>query len=105
MSGRVGSVISKSGMVENVGLAVEIASPSVSVQKVFPLPVPWPTLWLPEVGLCRTMSAVSWSSSALSKIWRQPIESRRYVFQFKSYVYTLVWHPSSSNSHAARHVT
>ncbi len=39
MSGRVGSVISKSSMVENVGVAVKIASPSVSVQKLFPLPV------------------------------------------------------------------
>ncbi len=95
MSGRVGIVISKSGMVDNVGVAGEIASPSVSVQKLFPLPVPWPTLWIPDVGLCRTMSAVSYSSRALSKIWRQPIESRRCVFQFKSYVYTLVWHPPS----------
>ncbi len=95
MSCRVGSVISKSGVVDNVGVDVGIASPSVSVQKVFPLPVPWPTLWLPDVGLCRTMSAVSVSSRALSKMWHQPIESRRYVFQFKSYVYTLVWHPPS----------
>ncbi len=39
MSGRVGSAISKLGMVANVGVAVEIASPSVSVQKLFPLPV------------------------------------------------------------------
>jgi len=39
MSGRVGSVISKSSVVDNVGVAVEIASPSVSVQKLFPLPV------------------------------------------------------------------
>ncbi len=39
MSGRVGNAISKSGMVGNVGVAVEIASPSVSVQKLFPLPV------------------------------------------------------------------
>ena len=70
MSGRVGSVISKSGVVDNMGVDVEIASPSVSVQKLFPLPVPWPTLWLPDVGLCRTMSAVSYSSRALSKIWR-----------------------------------
>jgi len=37
--GRRCSVISKSGMVENVGVAVEIASPSVSVQKLCPLPV------------------------------------------------------------------
>ncbi len=87
MSGRVGSGISKSGMVENVGVAVAIASPSVSVQKLFPLPVPWPTLWVPDVALCRTMSAVSYSTRALSK-WHQPIEYRRYVFQFKSYVYT-----------------
>ena len=95
MSGRVGSVISKSGVVDNVGVDVGIASPSVSVQKLFPLPVPWPTLCLPDVGLCRAMSAVSYSSRTLSKIWRQPIDSRRYVFQFKSNVYTLVWHPPS----------
>ncbi len=36
MSVRVGSVISKSGMVDNVGVAVEIASPSVCVQTLFP---------------------------------------------------------------------
>jgi len=39
MTGRAPSVITKFGMVENVELAVEIASPSVSVQKLFPLPV------------------------------------------------------------------
>jgi len=37
--GRVASAISKLGMVENVGIAVGIASPSVSVQKLFLLPV------------------------------------------------------------------
>ena len=95
MSGRVGSVIFKSGMVGNVGVAVGSASLSVSVDKLFPLPVPWPTLWVSDVGLCRTMSAVSYSTRALSKMWHQPIESRRYVFQFKSYVHTLVWHPPS----------
>ena len=95
MSGRVGSVISKSGVVDNGEVAVGIASPSVSVQKLFPLSVSWPTLWLPDVGLCRTMSAVSYPSTALSKMWHQPIESGRFVFQFKSYVYTLVWHPPS----------
>ncbi len=39
MSDNVGSVMFGSGMVENVGVAVGIASPSVSVQKLFPLPV------------------------------------------------------------------
>ena len=39
MSGNVGSAISRSGMVENVGVAVGIASKSVSVQKLFQLPV------------------------------------------------------------------
>ncbi len=39
MSGRVGSAISKLGMVGNEGVAVEIASPSVPVQKLIPLPV------------------------------------------------------------------
>ena len=55
-SGRVGSVISKTGMVENVGVAVGIASPSVSVQMLFPLPVSWPTYEFPisaDVGQCR----------------------------------------------------
>ncbi len=50
MSGRVGSVISKSGMAENVGVAVGFASPSVSVQKLFPLPVSWPTFEIPMSG-------------------------------------------------------
>ena len=43
MSDNVGSVIFGSGMVENVGVAVGIASKSVSVQKLFLLPVSWPT--------------------------------------------------------------
>ena len=43
-SGHVVSGISESGMVENVGvaLAAEIASPSLSVQKLSLLPVVWP---------------------------------------------------------------
>jgi len=47
-------------MVENVGIAVGIASPSVSVQKIFPLqfplPVSWPSFKLQtsaDVGQCR----------------------------------------------------
>ncbi len=43
MSDNVGKVIFGSGMVENVGVAVGIASPSVSpsvsVQNLFPIPV------------------------------------------------------------------
>jgi hypothetical protein len=39
MSGNVGGDISESGMVTNVGVAVEIASLSVSVQELFLLPV------------------------------------------------------------------
>ena len=42
MSVNVGSYISESGMVTNVGVAVGIASLSVSVQKLFLLPVWWP---------------------------------------------------------------
>ncbi len=38
-SGHVVSGISESGMVENMGVAAEIASPSLSVQKLFLLPV------------------------------------------------------------------
>ena len=39
MSGRVGSAISQSGVVRNVGIAAETASKSISVQKLFLLPV------------------------------------------------------------------
>ena len=39
MSDHVVSGISELGMVENVGVAAEIASPSLYVQKLFPLPV------------------------------------------------------------------
>jgi hypothetical protein len=41
-SGRVVSGISVPDVTENVGVAVEIASPSLSVQKLFPLPVSCP---------------------------------------------------------------
>ena len=41
-SGSVPSVKSKSGVVENVGVAFEIASKSPSVQKLFPVSVWWP---------------------------------------------------------------
>jgi hypothetical protein len=43
MSGNVGSDIPESGMVANVGVAVGTASPSLSVQALFLLPVSWPT--------------------------------------------------------------
>ncbi len=43
MSGNVGSDISESGMVAIVGVAVEIASSSLSIQALFLLPVSWPT--------------------------------------------------------------
>ena len=39
MSDGVGNDIAKSAMVANVGVAVGIASPALSVQKLFPLPV------------------------------------------------------------------
>ena len=39
MSGHVGSIISESGMVENVGIAPGTTSPALSVLELFPLPV------------------------------------------------------------------
>ncbi len=39
MSGSVGSSISESDMAKNMGVDVEIAAPSVTGQKLFPLPV------------------------------------------------------------------
>ena len=38
-SGNVRSDIFKPGMVDNVAIAVEIATPSLAVQNLFPLPV------------------------------------------------------------------
>jgi len=43
MSGNLGSDISESGLVANVGVAVETASPCLSVQALFLLPVSLPT--------------------------------------------------------------
>ncbi len=56
MSGNVVSDISESGMVANVGAAVGIASPSLSDQKLFLLPVLWPTINHILSSCCRTMS-------------------------------------------------
>ena len=70
MSGRVNSVISKSGVVDYVGVAVGIASPSVSVQKLFPLPVSTTGFVAHIVGSrCGPISEVSYSSRSLSKMW------------------------------------
>ena len=46
MSDNVGSVIFKSGLVENVGVQVEIASLSQAVQKLLPLPFFRPPSWI-----------------------------------------------------------
>ncbi len=44
MSGNVDSVISKSGLVENVGVEVEIASIPEAVQKLLPLTIQYNTM-------------------------------------------------------------
>jgi len=77
MSIVVGSAISKSGMVENVGLASGIASPSFSVQKLFPLLVSWMTLRVPDAGRCRVLSAMPFLSRTWSKMLGLPLESLR----------------------------
>ncbi len=67
MSGRVGSAIFESGIVENVGVAVGIASLTLSVRVLFPLPVfhfrfplpvPWPTFRVSDVSQCRAVSTM-----------------------------------------------
>ncbi len=55
-SDHVVSVISESGMVKNVGVAVGFVSPYVSVQTLFPLPVSFPKFVLQmsaDVARCR----------------------------------------------------
>ncbi len=73
MSGRVGSGISKSGVVDNVGVAVEIASPSVCVQKLFSIPVSTSgfvyDICVSGVGRCRAVLAVAYLSRAWSIMW------------------------------------
>ena len=49
-------------MVENVGVAVGIASPVLSIQMLFQLPVSWPTFWVPDMRRCRALSAVPYLS-------------------------------------------
>ena len=72
-SDHVVSGISESGMAENVGAAAEIASPSLSVQKLFLLLVSISgfvaDFSVTDVDRCRTMSAVSYSGRAWSKMW------------------------------------
>ncbi len=86
MSGNVGSVIFGSGMVENVGVAVGIASPSVSVQKLFPLPVSTSgfvaDISVSDVARCWTMLAVSHAGRAWSKMRGSPWY--RFAIYFRS---------------------
>ena len=46
MSGNIDSVMSKSDLVENVGVEVEIASLSQAVQKLLPFPFLRPPSWI-----------------------------------------------------------
>ena len=69
MSGHAGSVISESGIVKNIGVTAKIASPVLSVQKLFPLPVLVADILGSDAGQCRAMSSVSHLSRAWSKSW------------------------------------
>jgi len=65
--------LSRTDMVENVGVAVEIASPPVCVQKLFPLPVSTSgfvaDICVSGVGRCRAVLAVSYISRSWLKMW------------------------------------
>ncbi len=74
--GNVRGDIVKSGMVDNVGIAVGITAPSVAVQKLFPLPVLLAAIsnfgGLPSscnVDQPQAASLVSSRSRAWSKMW------------------------------------
>ena len=68
MSGNVDSVISKSSLVENVGVEVEILSLSQAVQKLLPFPFLRPPSWISDFRLHATVSAVAPLDSSTSKI-------------------------------------
>jgi hypothetical protein len=58
MSANTGGETGRSGLVANVVVAIEIASPSLSVQKLFPHPVCVATIMSSvDVVPCRPMSA------------------------------------------------
>ncbi len=74
MSDTVGSVIFGPDVVENVEVAVGIASLTLSVQLLFPLPVftlpvPCLTFLVSDVGRCRAVSAVPYLCRTRSKMW------------------------------------
>ncbi len=68
VSGNVDSVISKSGLVENVGVEVAIASISQAVQKFLPFPCLRPPSWICGFRLHVTAMAVAPLDSSTSKI-------------------------------------
>jgi len=71
MSGNVGSDISNSGMVANVGVAVGIAYPSISVLKLFPFRFPLQVSWPTFAFRCRPMS----DNVGSVKLWSGIVEN------------------------------
>ena len=73
MSVGVGNDIAKSAMVANAGVAVGIASLTLSAPKLFPLPVSTSgfssTFPVPDIGRRRAVSAVTYLSRAWSQMW------------------------------------
>ncbi len=83
-------------MVENVGVTVGIASPSVSVQKLFPLPVSWATNEFPmsaDVGQCRQCQTwarhvrkrgvavgIAWPSVSVQRLFPLPVSWPTFEF-------------------------
>ena len=61
-------------------------SPTSETQKLFPLPVSWPTFWVPDVGRCLVVSVLPYLGRTWSEMWgAKRLESRRHRFPFKSY--------------------
>jgi hypothetical protein len=63
MSGNIDSVISKWGLIENVGVEVEIASLSQTVQKLLPLPSLRPPSWISS----RRRRLIFWGDGSIEK--------------------------------------
>ena len=69
MSGKVGSVISLSSLVENVAVDVEIASLSQAVQKLLPLPFFRPPSWISSGRSGPIFSRMAPLKSPYPKMW------------------------------------
>jgi hypothetical protein len=91
MSGSADSSISESGMAENMGVEVGIATPSVTGQKLFPLPVfvdrhlefRWSAIVCQRRSTSGSVPSVKLKLGVVENLGVQPLKSRRNILLSK----------------------